>query len=64
MTPKFYMQSEIHKEDNPGQSISVVSSVNCLTLKISKYVDYNLQPIVKKYTISCSRQKRFSDKIK
>ena len=64
MTPKFYMQSEIHKEDNPGQSISVVSSVNCLTLKIYKYVDYNLQPIVKKYTISCSRQKRFSDKIK
>ena len=58
------MQSKIHKEDNPGQSVSVVSSVNCLTLKISKYVDYNLQPIVKKYTISCSRQRRFSDKIK
>ena len=64
MTPKFYIQSKIHKEDNPGQSVSVVSSVNCLILRISKYVDYNLQPIVKKYTISCSRQKRFSDKIK
>ena len=30
---------------NPGRS--VVSSINCYTANISKYVDYHLQPIVK-----------------
>ena len=43
-TPKFYMLPKIHKEDNPGRP--VVSSVNCHTSNISKYVDYHLQPIV------------------
>ena len=44
-TPKFYMQPKIHKKDNPDQP--VVSSVNCHTSGICKYVDYLLQPIVK-----------------
>ena len=44
-TPKFYMEPKIHKKDNP--SWPVVSSVNCHTSGISKYVDYHLQPIVK-----------------
>ena len=44
-TPKFYLRPKIHKERNPGRP--VVSSVNCHTANISKYVDYHLQPIVK-----------------
>ena len=42
---KFYLRPKIHKEGNPGHP--VVSSVNCHTANISKYVDYHLQPIVK-----------------
>ena len=44
-TLKAYLRRKIHKEGNPGQP--VVSSVNCHTANISKYVDYHLQPIVK-----------------
>ena len=44
-TAKFYLRPKIHKEGNPGHP--VVSSVNCHTANISKYVDYHLQPIVK-----------------
>ena len=44
-TAKFYLQPKILKEGNPGRP--VVSSVNCHTANISKYVDYHLQPIVK-----------------
>ena len=43
--PKFYLRPKIHKEGNPGRP--VVSSVNCHTANISKYVDCHLQPIVK-----------------
>ena len=46
-TPKFYMQPKIHEKDNPGRP--VVNSVNCHTSSISKYVDYQLQPIVQIY---------------
>ena len=44
-TPKLYTRSKIHKTGNPGRP--VVSSVNCHTYTISKYVDFHLQPIVK-----------------
>ena len=44
-TPQFYISPEIHKESNPG--CPVVSSINCHTVIISKYIDYHLQPIVK-----------------
>ena len=44
-TPKFYLRPKIHKEGNP--SCLVISSVNCHTANISKYVDYLLQHIVK-----------------
>ena len=44
-TPQFYIYPEIHKEGNPDRS--AVSSINCHTANISKYVDYHLQPIVK-----------------
>ena len=39
------MPPKIHKEGNPGHP--VVSSINCHSAKISKYIDYHLQPIVK-----------------
>ena len=44
-TRKFYLRPKIRKEGNPGRP--VVSSVNCHIANISKYVDYQLQPIVK-----------------
>ena len=44
-TPQFYISPKIHKEGNPG--CPVVSSINCHTANISKYVDHHLQPIVK-----------------
>ena len=43
-TPLFYISPKIHKDDNPSRP---VSSINCHTANISKYVDYHLQPIVK-----------------
>ena len=42
---KFYLRPKIHKEGNPNRP--VVSSVNCHTVNISKYVDHYVQPIVK-----------------
>ena len=44
-TSQFYISRKIHKKGNPGRP--VVSSINCHTANISKYVDYHLQPIVK-----------------
>ena len=37
-TPQFDISPKIDKEGNPG--LSVVSSINCHTANISKYVDY------------------------
>ena len=45
-TLKFYLRQKIRKEGNPGHPVG--SSVNCHTTNILKYVDYHLQPIVKK----------------
>ena len=57
-TLRFHTQPKIHKEGNPG--IPVISSVNCHTSKISEYVDYQLQSIVKQIS-SCviARSKNF-----
>ena len=44
-TPHFYIKPKVHKNGNPGRP--VISSINCHTSKISEYVDYHLQPIVK-----------------
>ena len=43
-TPKFYLQPNIQKTIT---LLQLVSSVNCHTSSISKYVGYHLQPIVK-----------------
>ena len=42
-TPRFYIQPKIYEQGNPGRP--AISSVNCHTSSISKYVDYHLQPI-------------------
>ena len=42
---KFYTRAKIHKTGNPEGP--TVSSVECCTNTISKYVNFHLQPIVK-----------------
>ena len=44
-TPRFYITPKIQKPENPGHS--VVSSVNCHTPNISKYIEHHLQAVVK-----------------
>ena len=43
-TPRFYIQPKIHKQGNPRRP--AISSIDCHTSNISKYVDYHLQSIV------------------
>ena len=43
--PRHHIFTKAHKEANPGKP--VISSINCHTSKISEYVDYHFQPIVK-----------------
>ena len=45
-TSNFYLNPKIHKEGNPGRP--VISSIQCHSSSISKYVDYHLQPEVTK----------------
>ena len=45
-TPKFHMLLKIHKISNPGRR--VFSSIGCHSTNISEFVEYHLQPIVKK----------------
>ena len=47
-TPEFHLLPKIHNANNPGRP--VISSVNCHTSGISEFVDYYLQPEVKKLT--------------
>ena len=44
--PEFHLLPKIHGANNPGRP--VISSVNCHTSRISEFVDYYLQPEVKK----------------
>ena len=60
-TPKFYLRPKIHKRGNPGRP--VVSSVNCHTYNISKYVEYHLQPIVKEMLSYVKDTKDFIKKL-
>ena len=46
-TPHFYITPKVHKKDIPGQS--VVSSIDCHTSKLYKFVDHYLQPQAKFY---------------
>ena len=45
-TSNFYLNPKIHKEGTPGRP--VISSIQCHSSNISKYVDYHLQPEVAK----------------
>ena len=45
-TPEFHLFPKIYKTNNPRRS--VISSINCHTSRISEFVDYYLQPEVKK----------------
>ena len=45
-TPEFQLLPKIHKANNPGRT--VISSINCHTSRISEFLDYYLQPEVKK----------------
>ena len=45
--PQFNMLLKVNKEGNPGRLM--VSSTDCYTTKISKYIDNQLQPHVKKF---------------
>ena len=45
-TAKFSLLPKVHKAGNPGRP--VISSVECHSSHISKYVDYHLQPEVVK----------------
>ena len=44
--PEFQLLPKIHKANNPGRT--VISSINCHTSRISEFLDYYLQPEVKK----------------
>ena len=60
-TPKFYVSPKIHKENNPGRP--VISSINCHMSKISKYVHYHLQPIMKELPSYVKHTNNFINKI-
>ena len=45
-TPELHLLPKIHKANNPERP--VISTVNCHTSRISEFVDYYLQPEVKK----------------
>ena len=53
-TPKFYRQPKIHKEGKPGRP--VISSIDCHTAKISKYVDFHLQDMSQKRHLTSKTQ--------
>ena len=46
-TPDFYITPKVHKKDIPGRS--AVSSIDCHTSKLYKFVDHYLQPQTKFY---------------
>ena len=60
-TPQFYISPKIHKDGNPARP--VVSSINCHTANISKYVDYHLQSIVKQIPYYVKDTYNFINKI-
>ena len=45
-TPKFYILQKIHKEGFPGRP--VVSSINCHTTSLLKFIDNYIQPLARK----------------
>ena len=60
-TPEFHLLPKIHKANNPGRP--VISSVHCHTSRISEFVEYYLQPEVKKLKSYVKDTKDFIKKI-
>ena len=60
-TKQFYLSPKFHKEGNP--CCPVVSSINCHTANISKYIDYHLQPILKQIPSYVKATNGFINKI-
>ena len=61
-TPQFKMLPKVHKKGSPGRP--VVSSIDCHTTKISKYIDNQLQPHVKELKSYVKDSTDFIRKIK
>ena len=59
--PKFYMLPKIHKTNYPGRP--VISSINCHTANISKFVDFHLQDHVIQLPSYVKDTKDFINKI-
>lgn len=55
--PKFYLTQENHEKYNPSRQI--ISSVDCHTCSISRYVEYHLQPIAKQVPLYVNGSKNF-----
>ena len=61
-TPKFYTSPKTWELDNLGRS--VITLVNSLTSKISEYVDYYLQPLMKTISLHVKSTNNFLNKMK
>ena len=59
--PQFWIFPKVRKEGHPGRL--VVSSINCHSTKISKYIDHQLQPHVKELKSYVEDSKNFIWKI-
>ena len=60
-TPQSKMFPKVHKEENTGRPL--VSSIDCYTAKISKYIDYQLQLHVKELKLCVKDSTGFIRKI-
>ena len=61
-TPKLYLRPKIHKEGKPDRPVA--SSIKCHTAIISKYVEYQLQHIVKEIPSYVKYTQDFLKKLK
>ena len=63
ITPaRFYLLPKIHKSNNPGRP--VISSTNCHTTKLSRFVDHYIQPLAIKIKSYIRDTTDFLNKIK
>ena len=60
-TTKFHITPKIHIKNNPGRP--VISSINCHTSEISRFVDHHLQPLVKEIPSCIKDTSDFVNKI-
>ena len=60
-TQKFYISPKIHKPNNPGRP--VINSIECRTSAISRIVDHDLQPVVKRIPSYIKDTKHFINRV-